>query len=67
MCLHGKSEVKKGAATHRCRRCGALTDRKSHLCKPEKIKKSGKKKSGKKKGKKGRKKDGKGKKKKAKK
>lgn len=66
MCLHGESEVKKSKATHRCRRCGARTDKKDHLCKPEKIKgdkgkkgekekkgkKKAKKKGGKKKGKK---------------
>ena len=45
MCLHGKSEAKKSKASHRCRRCGALTDKKKHLCKPEKIKKGGKKKA----------------------
>ena len=38
-CLKGKSEVKKGAAKFQCRKCGARTDDKSHVCKPEKVKK----------------------------
>jgi hypothetical protein len=58
MCLHGESEVKKGKARFQCRRCGALTDKKDHVCKPEKTKKADKeKKAGK-----DRKKQGKGKK-----
>lgn len=58
MCLHGESEVKKGKARFQCRRCGALTDKKGHVCKPEKTKKADKeKKAGK-----DRKKQGKGKK-----
>ena len=53
MCLHGDSDVKKGKAKYQCRKCGALTDKKGHLCKREKIgggdgKKKGKKKDGKK-------------------
>ncbi len=38
-CLKGESEVKKKDATFACEKCGAKTDKKSHLCKPEKIKK----------------------------
>ena len=38
-CLKGKSEAKKGAAKFQCRKCGARTDDKSHVCKPEKVKK----------------------------
>ena len=42
-CLHGESEVKKGKARFACRRCGAMTDKKGHVCKPEKVKKKGEK------------------------
>lgn len=37
-CLKGESEVKKKAATHACGKCGARTDKKDHVCKPEKLK-----------------------------
>ncbi len=39
MCLKGKSEAGKKKATHKCKRCGARSDVKDHLCKPKKIKK----------------------------
>ena len=42
-CLKGKSEVKKGAAKFECRKCGARAADKSHVCKPEKVKKKKKK------------------------
>jgi len=37
-CLKGKSEVKKKEASVACEKCGALSDKKSHLCKPVKLK-----------------------------
>lgn len=37
-CLKGESEVKKKDAAFACEKCGAKTDKKSHLCKPKKIK-----------------------------
>jgi hypothetical protein len=48
-CLKGKSEVKEKAATYRCKHCGALTDKKGHLCDPKKVKEEDKGKKGKKK------------------
>ena len=64
-CLHGESEVKKSKARFACKRCGAMTDKKGHVCKPEKTKKKdGKKGKTKAEGKKSGKKDGKKKKKK---
>ncbi|HSH71342.1 MAG: hypothetical protein P1P84_00620 [Deferrisomatales bacterium] len=42
-CLKGKSEVKKGDAKFECRKCGARTADKGHVCKPEKVKKKKKK------------------------
>jgi len=38
-CLKGESEVKKKEAKFACGNCGALSDDKGHLCKPEKLKK----------------------------
>lgn len=38
-CLKGESEVKKKDARYVCEKCGAKTDKKSHLCKPQKLKK----------------------------
>jgi predicted RNA-binding Zn-ribbon protein involved in translation (DUF1610 family) len=35
-CLKGESEVKKKAAKFACDKCGARSDKKDHLCKPEK-------------------------------
>lgn len=37
-CLKGESEVKKKDARFECGKCGAKTDKKSHVCKPEKLK-----------------------------
>jgi len=37
-CLKGKSEVKKKDARFQCTKCGARTDAKGHVCKPEKVK-----------------------------
>jgi len=38
-CLKGESEVKKKAAKFACGKCGALSEDKGHLCKPEKVSK----------------------------
>jgi len=38
-CLKGKSEVAKDEAKYKCKKCGAKTDDKDHVCKPKKIKK----------------------------
>lgn len=37
-CLKGKAEVKKGKASFECGKCGALTDKKKHVCDPKKVK-----------------------------
>jgi Zn finger protein HypA/HybF involved in hydrogenase expression len=37
-CLKGDSEVKKKDAKFACGKCGARTDKKAHVCKPEKLK-----------------------------
>jgi hypothetical protein len=37
-CLKGESEVKKKDARFECSKCGARVEKKSHVCKPEKIK-----------------------------
>ena len=42
-CLKGKSEVKKADTKFECRKCGARAADKSHVCKPEKVKKKKKK------------------------
>jgi len=36
-CLKGKSENKLKKGRFRCDRCGAVSKKKSHLCKPKKI------------------------------
>lgn len=38
-CLKGKSETRPEPGAFSCRKCGAVTEKKSHACKPEKIKK----------------------------
>ena len=38
-CLKGKAECGSKDADFKCDKCGALTKKKKHLCKPEKIKK----------------------------
>jgi len=47
-CLKGESEVKKKQAKFACGKCGATTDKKDHVCKPEKLKDAKKKKKEKK-------------------
>lgn len=42
-CLKGKSEVGKAEAAYKCKKCGARTDDKEHVCKPKKVKKDKKK------------------------
>jgi hypothetical protein len=37
-CLKGESEVKKKDAKFECGKCGARAEKKSHVCKPEKLK-----------------------------
>lgn len=41
-CLKGESEVEKKAAEFECSKCGGLTNKKGHACKPVKIKASDK-------------------------
>ena len=63
-CLKGKKEAKEKAGNYRCTKCGAVTEKKKRLCKPEKIKGEGADKGAKDKPKKDKgKKKGKGKKK----
>jgi hypothetical protein len=38
-CLKGKSEVKKHPGAFKCEKCGAVSDKKKHVCKPAKLKK----------------------------
>ena len=42
-CLKGDSETKKKDAKFSCQKCGAKTEKKSNVCKPEKIKSKKKK------------------------
>jgi hypothetical protein len=42
-CLKGESEAKKKDAKFECGKCGARTEKKSHVCKPEKLKSDKKK------------------------
>ena len=37
-CLKGKTESKVKAGNYRCEKCGAVTSKKDHACKPKKIK-----------------------------
>lgn len=37
-CLRGKSEAKKKDGAFVCKKCGAVSKKKDHLCKPRKIK-----------------------------
>jgi len=37
-CLKGKSEAKAKPGRFRCKACEAVAKKKSHLCKPKKIK-----------------------------
>jgi hypothetical protein len=36
-CLKGKSEIKPKEGAYRCDKCGAVSKKKGHLCKPEKL------------------------------
>lgn len=36
-CLKGESEVLEPRTKYACGKCGARTDRKDHVCKPEKF------------------------------
>ena len=36
-CLKGDSEVKKKKAKFECGKCGAMTAKKGHVCKPVKV------------------------------
>ncbi len=38
-CRKGKDEAKAKAGNFKCEKCGAASEKKGHLCKPEKIKK----------------------------
>jgi hypothetical protein len=38
-CLKGKSESKPQDGAFKCEKCGAVSEKKKHICKPEKIKK----------------------------
>lgn len=42
-CLKGEDEVKKKDAKFECGKCGAKSEKKSHVCKPAKLKASKKK------------------------
>jgi hypothetical protein len=37
-CLKGKSENKEKPERFKCGKCGAVSKKKTHLCKPKKIK-----------------------------
>jgi hypothetical protein len=37
-CLKGKSEAKKKEGNFKCKKCGAVSKKKGHLCKAKKIK-----------------------------
>lgn len=36
-CLKGKSEDKRKDGGYQCQKCGAVSKKKKHLCKPEKL------------------------------
>lgn len=36
-CIKGQSEDKPKEGTYRCHKCGAISKKKDHLCKPEKL------------------------------
>ncbi len=38
-CLKGKSEAKKHPGAYLCDKCGAVSDKKKHVCDPSKLKK----------------------------
>jgi hypothetical protein len=37
-CLKGKKEDKPAPGNYKCTKCGAVSSRKKHICKPKKIK-----------------------------
>lgn len=37
-CLKGKSENKPKDGRFKCKKCGAISKKKDHLCKPQKLK-----------------------------
>ena len=37
-CLKGKSENKPKEGRYTCKKCGAVSKKKGHICKPKKIK-----------------------------
>jgi len=41
-CLKGKAENEAKPGYYRCEKCGAVTAKKDHACKPKKIKPKGK-------------------------
>ena len=43
-CLKGKSEAKPKPDRFECKKCGAVSEKKSHVCSPKKIKEKGGKK-----------------------
>jgi len=40
-CREGESENKSKPGRYRCKQCGAVSKKKSHVCKPKKIKDAG--------------------------
>ena len=40
-CLKGKKEAKEEPGNYRCKKCGAVTEKKKRLCEPKKIKEAG--------------------------
>lgn len=37
-CLKGKKEAKEKPGNYKCTKCGAVSDKKKHICKPKKLK-----------------------------
>ena len=37
-CLKGKSEAKEKPGRYECKKCGAVSEKKGHICAPKKIK-----------------------------
>ncbi len=38
-CLKGKKEARRKPGNFTCKKCGAVSKKKKHLCKPKKVKK----------------------------
>ncbi len=38
-CLKGKSESNPQVGAFKCEKCGAVSEKKKHICKPDKLKK----------------------------